>query len=226
GRGAQADVEQERLEQASGQGCGDTETVAAAEGLGWPAGALDSEAEEVVAGQRGGFDQRLCELLFVRSPVDVDVARRSRALGEPEVEREAALQQPVAGCDLVEASEESVERDSLAVAREERPVSGGTSSQPLLECLPERCRVVVPHAARSFRTRSMKVRTRLGRFAAAARRRRGVVSPRSSTCWMASSICSGCVPASRESTIVRSGLVTSTPSTRRVSSVRGGSVRT
>src|SRR5581483_6631547 len=81
GRGAQADVEQERLEQASGQGCGDTETVAAAEGLGWPACALDSEAEEVVAGQRGGFDQRLCELLFVRSPVDVDVARRSRALG-------------------------------------------------------------------------------------------------------------------------------------------------
>jgi hypothetical protein len=156
--------------------------VAAAEALGRHSRALDREGEEVVAGERGRFDECVRERLLVGLPVDVDVTRCSGALGEAQVEREAALQDPVAARDLVEASQEAIEGDSLAIACESRAVARGASLQPLLERLPERCGVPVLQAGRSLRTRSMKERTRFGRLAAAARRRCGVVRPRSSAC--------------------------------------------
>jgi hypothetical protein len=53
--------------------------VAAAEPLGRHARARDREGEEVLADERGGFNQRLREFFLVGLPVDVDVARRSGA---------------------------------------------------------------------------------------------------------------------------------------------------
>lgn len=57
---------------------------------------------------------------------------------------------------------------------------------------------------------------------AASVSRRGVVSSRFSVCPIAISIYSGWTPVSRESTMVRSGLVTGSPSTVRISAFVGG----
>ena len=70
-------------------------------------------------------------------PVEVDVLRGSCSLGEPQVERESALQQPAVGCGGGKAGEQSVEGNALAVAREARSVLAGAGLQSLLECLAE-----------------------------------------------------------------------------------------
>jgi hypothetical protein len=161
------------------------------EALGRRARALDLEGEEVVGRDRGRLDQGVAEFFLDCLPLDVDIARRSSAFGQPKVEGKASLQQPLAGRDLFEAGKETVEGNSLAVTNKACAFSGCTGPEPLLERLPKRDGVAVSQAARSVRRRSMSVRTRVARPVAAARSRRGVVRPRSSACWMASSICSG-----------------------------------
>lgn len=197
--------------------------MAPAEAFGWGSCALDLEREVVLSLERGGFDECVEQFLFGYLPVDVDIAGESGALGQSQVEGEAALEQLAAGRGFVESREKSIKGDALSVAIEACDVSGSAREESLLERLPKRGSVAVPHAARSDRRRSMKVRTRAGRPAAAARRRRGVVRPRSSAWRTASSICSGWVPASSESKMVRSGLVARTPATWRISFGAGGS---
>ena len=91
-------------------------------------------------------------------------------------------EQPAVSRSFVEPREEPVECDPLSVACEARSIARRSRSESLLKRLPKRRSVAVPHAVRSVRRRSTNVRTRLDRSAAAARMRRGVVSPRSSAC--------------------------------------------
>ncbi len=96
----------------------------------------------VICRDRGDLNERLGELLSVRFPVDVDVESRSGPLRESEVEGEATLQQPSAGCGRVEACEKSVEtRLACAPVRAVRCLRlhvSGVSARALAEMLRRR----------------------------------------------------------------------------------------
>jgi hypothetical protein len=153
--------------------------VAATQTVFGCAGPLDGEHEEVVCVVTGCVDECVQELFLVCLPVDVDVLGSTGTLGKSQLEGEAALQQPLLWCHCEQTGEEPVEGNALAVACEGCTITLRPGLQSILEALAKRRRVFVSHDGAFWRARSMNACTRGGREAAADRRRRGVVSPRS-----------------------------------------------
>jgi len=88
----------------------------------------------------------------------MSTSRVARAFSpESEVEGEAPFEQPAIGRGGVQAGEEPVECDPLAVACEVCAVSCGSGVESLLERPAEGGGVAVSHAAASRSSRSMKV---------------------------------------------------------------------
>jgi hypothetical protein len=115
---AKSEVERERLERAASESGSDVEAPASGQPVGWQAGVCDREDEEVTEVDRGRVEQQIEYVALASMPREVDVSRRACAVGEAEVEREAALQQPPSWRASREPGEQPLEGDALAVAGE------------------------------------------------------------------------------------------------------------
>lgn len=189
-------VEYEGLERAPGKAGDDSKAMSAAEPLRRVLGPFDGEREEVTEIASGRVDQGVEQLLLVGLPRQIDVLRRPCPVLQSQVECEPSFEHPLARRNVQQPRQEPIEHHPLAIPRHTRPVTAGPNLQAILQSASERRRGPVLHTCTRRIISSTNSRTRVGRPAIAACRRRWVVSPRSSACPMASSTCSGCSPSS------------------------------
>ena len=111
-----SDIQQECLEQPTGEGGAHAEAMRAAEPIARVARALDEECEEVARIVSRRRDQGIGQFGSLLPPGEVDVLSRASAVRQPQVEGEAALDRPPAWRDGGEPREQTVVGDPLPVA--------------------------------------------------------------------------------------------------------------
>jgi hypothetical protein len=144
------------------------------------------EGEEVTHVVASGGHERVQEFVLAVSSVQVGMLGRAGPLGQAQVKRETTLEQPAVRSNRDETRQQAIEGHPLAIPRQVRSHPDGSLPEPPLKGLAEGRDIPVRHVVVSVRIRSTNRRARSGRPAAAARRRRGVVSPRSRAWRMAS----------------------------------------
>jgi hypothetical protein len=93
-----------------------------------------------------GVQQCVEKLVLAISPVEVDVLGRAGPLGQAQVKRETALEQPTIWSDCKQTSQQPIEGHPLTIPRYLCSHASGTLLEPPLQGLAKRRRILIPHA--------------------------------------------------------------------------------